>query len=213
MRSILQAENVSKRIKGKQILTQVSLSLEEGNVYGLTGENGAGKTMLLKILCGLVKPTSGTIIYRGRCLQKEMEILPSVGIMLENAGLYPEWNALKNLTWLASVRKQVGESEIRTALERTGINPSDKKQFNKYSLGNRQRILLAQAIMEKPEVLLLDEPINALDDKGVELFKHIIRQECDRGAIVLIASHQMKILSDITGKVFRLENGRIHNDE
>lgn len=169
--------------------------------------------MLLKILCGLVKPTSGTIIYRGRCLQKEMEILPSVGIMLENAGLYPEWNALKNLTWLASVRKQVGESEIRTALERTGINPSDKKQFNKYSLGNRQRILLAQAIMEKPEVLLLDEPINALDDKGVELFKHIIRQECDRGAIVLIASHQMKILSDITGKVFRLENGRIHNDE
>ena len=213
MRSILQAENVSKRIKGKQILTQVSLSLEEGNVYGLTGENGAGKTMLLKILCGLVKPTSGTIIYRGRCLQKEMEILPSVGIMLENAGLYPEWSALKNLTWLASVRKQVGESEIRTALERTGINPSDKKQFNKYSLGNRQRILLAQAIMEKPEVLLLDEPINALDDKGVELFKHIIRQECDRGAIVLIASHQMKILSDITGKVFRLENGRIHNDE
>lgn len=206
-------ENISKKIKNKVILDNISIEFENSKIYGFVGRNGSGKTMLFRAICGLMKLDSGRILLDDKVLYKDMDILPNTGIIIENAGLYSEYTGLKNLQILANINKKIGEDEVREALTRVGLDPDDKRTVRKYSLGMKQRLIIAQAIMEKPDIILLDEPTNALDENGVEKIRNIIQDERKRGAIILIASHNKEDIKLLSDKVFYMENGCIVKKE
>jgi ABC-2 type transport system ATP-binding protein len=206
-------ENISKKIKNKVILDNISIEFENSKIYGFVGRNGSGKTMLFRAICGLMKLDSGRILLDDKVLYKDMDILPNTGIIIENAGLYSEYTGLKNLQLLANINKKIGEDEVREALTRVGLDPDDKRTVRKYSLGMKQRLIIAQAIMEKPDIILLDEPTNALDENGVEEIRNIIQDERKRGAIILIASHNKEDIKLLSDKVFYMENGCIVKKE
>ncbi len=205
----LKIEHVSKTIRGKVILSDVNLQLESGHIYGFVGRNGSGKTMLFRAVSGLMKVSEGKILVDGRELNKDMPVLPSVGLILENAGLYPELTGYKNLKYLAGLKGIIGDEEIRDAIKRVGLDPDDKRTYRKYSLGMKQRLAIAQAIMEKPEVLLLDEPTNGLDESGVELIRKVILEEKERGALILLASHSKEDIEQLTDVVYSVKDGKV----
>ena len=202
--------NVSKSIKGKKIIDNVQLKMENGKVYGLVGRNGSGKTMLLRTIAGLLRPDEGTVVYNDMTLYKDVDVFPNIGITIENSGLYPEFTGFKNLKILSSINKKIGDGEIRDAITRVGLNPDDKRQVRKYSLGMKQRIVIAQAIMEKPDILLLDEPTNGLDEKGVEQIREIILAEKERGALVVLASHNKEDIEQLADYVYKVEDGKVN---
>ena len=197
----LTVENLCKKIKDRVILDNINLNLESGNVYGFVGRNGSGKTMLFRAVSGLINIDSG----------KDMQVLPDMGIILENAGLYSEFTGRKNLQILADIRKKITPEEVDKAIERVGLDPGDKRTYRKYSLGMKQRIILAQAIMEHPSILFLDEPTNALDEDGVKKIRNIVAEEKERGSIVLLASHNKEDIEMLADKVYYMVDGRIRD--
>lgn len=209
----LLVENANKTIRGRRILCDVNLELSGGNIYGFIGRNGSGKTMLFRALSGLIRLDSGTISLDGRVLHRDFGVLPSLGLILENAGLYPGLTGLENLKYLAKLTRRVGTEEIRDAIRRVGLDPDDKRTYGKYSLGMKQRLAIAQAVMESPDVLLLDEPTNALDESGVEDIRRIITEERDRGALILLASHNKEDIRVLSDYVFRIEKGSVSGAE
>lgn len=205
----LAVNNISKAIRKKVILDNVSLSLRSGNIYGFVGRNGSGKTMLFRALSGLMRIDSGSIVWGGKTLHKDFSVLPGLGIILENAGLYPNLTGIQNLTYLAGLTKRIGPDEIIRAIDRVGLNPYDKRLYGKYSLGMKQRLAIAQAIMESPDVIMLDEPTNALDETGVEEIRDVILEEKERGALILVASHNKEDIQVLADEWYRVENGRV----
>ena len=205
----LTAEHVCKTIRNAPILQDVNLTLEGGTVYGFVGRNGSGKTMLFRALSGLMKLTQGTVSLDGQVLHRDFSVLPSLGIVLEHVGMYPNLTGVENLRYLAGLTRRAGEADIRTAIERVGLDPDDKRTYRKYSLGMKQRLAIAQAIMEKPDVLMLDEPTNGLDDDGVRKIRDLILVEKARGAIVLLASHNQEDIRILSDHLFRIEQGRL----
>ena len=193
------AENISKTIKNKIILDDINLELENGRIYGFVGRNGCGKTMLFRALSGLMHIDSGKITVDDKVLHKDFNVLENLGLIIENAGLYNN--------------KKITDAEIRKALSDVGLDPNDKRVVRKYSLGMKQRLIIAQAIMEKPDVIMLDEPTNALDESGVKLIRDIILREKDRGALVLIASHNKEDIEILADQVFYMDNGKIVSTE
>lgn len=209
---ILTAEHISKTIRGREILCDVSLELYSGKVYGFVGRNGSGKTMLFRALSGLMGLTSGTVRWGDQVLKRDFAVLPNLGIVLENVGLYPNLTGLENLRYLANIRKKCTQEDLRAVLERVGLDPDDKRTYGKYSLGMKQRLAIAQAIMEKPDVLMLDEPTNALDSEAVVQVRDIITQEKERGALVLLASHNYEDIRLLSDEVYHLESGRLREE-
>ena len=205
----LTAEHVYKTIHGAPILQDVDLTLEGGTIYGFVGRNGSGKTMLFRALSGLMKLTRGTVTLDGQVLGQDFAVLPSLGIVLEHVGMYPNLTGAENLRYLAGLTRRAGEADIRTAIERVGLDTDDKRTYRKYSLGMKQRLAIAQAIMEKPDVLMLDEPTNGLDDDGVRKIRDLILVEKARGAIVLLASHNQEDIRILSDHLFRMEQGRL----
>ena len=206
-------DNLYKKIGNNVILDDISLKFESGKVYGFVGRNGCGKTMLFRAISGLIKVNKGSVCLDGKYLHKDMDVLPSIGLIIENAGLYPEFTGKKNLEILATIKKKIKQEEIVNAIERVGLDPNDKRAFRKYSLGMKQRIIVAQAIMEKPDIIMLDEPTNALDESGVEMIRKIIKEEKERGAIILLASHNKEDINMLADKVFYMSEGKIVNNE
>ena len=206
---ILKAEHVSKTIKGTRILKDINLELTGGTVYGFTGRNGSGKTMLFRALSGLMRLTEGTVTFDGKTLGKDFSVLPGLGIVLENVGLFTGMTGKENLKYLAGLTGRIGDKEITHALERVGLDPEDKRTYRKYSLGMKQRLAIAQAIMESPDVIMLDEPTNGLDDGGVELIRNLILEEKRRGAIVLLASHNRDDIRQLADKLYHIESGEL----
>lgn len=199
-------ENITKQIGTTTILENICLTMKCGQIYGITGENGSGKTMLMRVIAGLVNPSSGQLMFDRK---NRVDADPNIGIMIENASLYLELSGRENLRLLASIRKRATNEEIDQAIRRVGLEPEDKRTFRKYSLGMKQRLMLAQAIMEQPEVLLLDEPTNAIDRKGVELVHQIMNEEAQRGAVVLLASHVDYDIRSLCSRVFLIEKGQL----
>ena len=209
---ILTAEHISKTIRGREILSDVSLELYSGQVYGFVGRNGSGKTMLFRALSGLMGLTSGTVRWGDQVLKRDFAVLPNLGIVLENVGLYPNLTGLENLGYLANIQKKCTQADLRGVLERVGLDPDDKRTYGKYSLGMKQRLAIAQAIMEKPDVLMLDEPTNALDSEAVAQVRDIIAREKERGALVLLASHNYEDIRLLSDQVYRLASGRLREE-
>lgn len=207
----LTVENLCKKIKDRVILDNINLNLESGNVYGFVGRNGSGKTMLFRAVSGLINIDSGKVMLDEKELHKDMQVLPDMGIILENAGLYSEFTGRKNLQILADIRKKITPEEVDKAIEKVGLDPGDKRTYRKYSLGMKQRIILAQAIMEHPSILFLDEPTNALDEDSVKKIRRIVAEEKERGSIVLLASHNKEDIEMLADKVYYMVDGRIRD--
>ena len=200
---------VSKSIYGVPIINSISMKLVSGNVYGFQGINGSGKTMLMRLICGLIYPTKGEIIIDGKRLGKEITFPQSVGLLLENPAFLDSYTGYENLEMLASIKNIITREEIHEAITSVGLDPLDKRKYKNLYLGMKQRLGIAAAIMEKPDILILDEPTNSLDSSGVSLVKTIIAKERERGAIIILACHDLPVLQDVSDEIFLLEQGKI----
>lgn len=205
----LTATDVTKVIKGKTVLSHINLSLNSGYVYGFVGPNASGKTMLFRVLSGLISATTGIVSLNGKILKKAFPVLPDLGILLENVSLYPELTGYENLDYLAKFNHKIDKAGIIEALQRVGLDPADKRKYGKYSLGMKQRLTIAQAVMERPGILMLDEPTNALDQDSVKVIRGLIKSEKDRGAIVLLASHNKEDIQLLCDHTFTMDGGAI----
>ena len=206
---MIQIENVTKKFGEAVVLDEINMELQPGNIYGLVGRNGSGQTMLMKCICGFVLPTSGTIHVNGKIVGKEIDIPDDIGIIIENPGFLPNYSGFKNLQLLAMIRNKIGKAEIKEAIRRVGLDPESKKHVGKYSLGMRQRLGLAQALMEDPSILLLDEPMNGLDNEGVEEIRKLILDLKQNGKLTIIASHTREDINLLCDKVFYMDHGKI----
>ena len=201
-------KNYCKSIKSRPILNNVSYNFEYGKIYGLYGHNGSGKTMLLRAIAGLLVPDSGSVVIDGKVLHKDMSFPPSIGIVIENMNLLPQYNAFDNLKILGKIKKTATDEDIKTALERVGLK-SDLK-VKKFSLGMKQRLNIAQAVFEKQKIILLDEPTNALDNDGVQLIYKLLKEEKERGALVVITTHHKEDLEEVCDVVLKMTEGELH---
>lgn len=205
----IEVVNADKYIKKSLILKGVNLTLEGGKIYGLQGPNGGGKTMLMRLLCGLIRPTEGKVLIDGKRLGTDMDFPDSLGLLIENPAFLPNYTGLQNLCLLARLRNRVGETQLRQTLTDVGLSPDDKRKYRKFSLGMKQRLGIAAAVMEQPELILLDEPTNALDDRGVEQICDLIRRERDRGALIVLACHDADILESLSDEIFYVHDGLV----
>ena len=206
---MIRADNVSLILNKRQILSHISLELHNGKIYGLVGNNGCGKTMLMKCICGFVHPTEGKIEADGKVIGKDVDYLPDAGIILETPGFIGYYSGLQNLKVLAGINHKIGQEQIRDAMRRVGLDPDLKLAVKKYSLGMRQRLGLAQAIMENPSVLILDEPMNGLDRKGVEEMRRLLLSLKALDKLIIIASHHAEDIEVLCDRVYEMDSGVI----
>ena len=207
--TVIELKEVVKDIKGKRIIDHVTLHLESGKITGLKGVNGSGKTMLMRLISGLITPTSGSITINGKQLGKDITFPDSVGILIENPAFLDTYSGFDNLKMLASIQNRIGEEQIRAILAKVGLDPQDKKKYRKYSLGMKQRLGIAAAVMENPDIIILDEPTNALDSDGVEMLKEILHEHRERGALLLISCHDLATLKELSDEMYLMESGAL----
>lgn len=210
---VIQVENVSKIIKGNMVIDCVSAEFSSGKVYGLQGINGSGKTMLMRLISGLIYPTEGRIVIDGKILGKEIAFPESIGILIENPAFLDNYSGFANLKLLASIQNKIDDEQIYKTLEWVGLEPDSRKKYKKYSLGMKQKLGIAGAVMEKPELLILDEPANALDKEGIERLKKIVQEEKERGALIILSCHDSALLEAMADVIYSMENGRLLKQE
>ena len=210
---VIQVENVSKTIKGNMVIDCVSAEFSSGKVYGLQGINGSGKTMLMRLISGLIYPTEGRIVIDGKILGKEIAFPESIGILIENPAFLDNYSGFANLKLLASIQNKIDDKQIYKTLERVCLEPDSRKKYKKYSLGMKQKLGIAGAVMEKPEFLILDEPANALDKEGIERLKKIVQEEKERGALIILSCHDSALLEAMADVIYSMENGRLLKQE
>ena len=207
--SEIKIEDLSKSIKGALILDKVSITLTSGKIYGLRGKNGSGKTMLMRAMSGLLIPDSGSVIINGKTLHKDISFPESIGILIENPSFLPQYTGFKNLKLLAGLTGNISDDEIRTALDRVGLDPEDKRTYRKYSLGMKQKLGIANAIMGEPDIIILDEPINALDEESVKKIKKVLLGIRDKDKLIIIACHDREELEYLSDIIYEIKDGSI----
>ena len=206
-------EHVTKKIKDATVLKDICLEMKGGTVYGLQGKNGSGKTMLMRAISGLIRPTSGRIVINGEQLHKNISIPRSIGLLLENPSLLPEYDASQNLKLLAKMQGGVPEDEIRQLIRDVGLEDAGHKKVEKYSLGMKQRLGIAAAILGSPDIILLDEPINAIDGEGVEEIRSLILSLKNEKRIIIVACHDKDEMNLLADEIVHLRDGRIEGQE
>ena len=209
MSTYVEIKDLTKSFGDMKALDGISLTLEEGKIHGIIGRNGSGKTVMLKCICGFMKPDSGSILVNGR------EVVPGkkqdMGIIIEVPGFIDHRSGLKNLEYLYGLNHKKNPEKLKEVLQVVGLDPEEKKSVSKYSLGMRQRLAIAQAIMEDPPLLLLDEPMNGLDNEGVSEIREVLKQLRDNGKTILLASHSREDIAVLCDTVTELDHGRIIN--
>ena len=205
----VELKNVSKRLNDVTVLEDISLTLESGTIYGLKGKNGCGKTMLMRMMAGLIYPTSGTVSIDGEILHKDIATPRSIGILIENPAFLPGYTGQRNLELLAGLTGKADRTQIAKTMSRVGLDPNDKRTYRKYSLGMKQRLGIACALMEYPDLILLDEPINAIDEKGVPKIWEALQEEKQRGALIVLACHDTEELTSLADQIITIEEGKI----
>ncbi|MBR1701829.1 MAG: ATP-binding cassette domain-containing protein [Lachnospiraceae bacterium] len=200
-------QKVSKDFGQERVLKNVSRTFEAGRIHGIVGNNGSGKTVLMKCICGFLFPTEGQVIVNGLRVGIDTDFPPSLGIIIETPGFLPNLTGVKNLEILASLNKKIGLKEITASIRRVGLDPHMKKPVSKYSLGMRQRLGIAQAIMEDPALLILDEPFNGLDKTGVTEMRSLIKSLKEEGKTILLASHNQGDIDELCDTVCEMDAG------
>lgn len=203
----ISVQSVSKNFGDTQVLQDVSRDFEEGKVHGIVGNNGSGKTVLMKCICGFLPPSKGKILVRGKQVGRDMDFPDDTGIIIETPGFLPNLTGMKNLELLASLRRRVDREGIRETIRRVGLDPDMKKPVGKYSLGMRQRLGIAQAIMENPSILILDEPFNGLDKTGVAHMREVIKGLREQGKTFILASHNQMDIDELCDTVCEMDAG------
>ena len=204
---MVEVKNVDLTLQKNEILKKISVHFERGKIHGLIGRNGSGKTMLMKCICGFVKPSAGEIIVDGKRIGRDRDFPENVGIIIETPGFIPYYSGLKNLKLLADLRGKISKDTVRKTMEQVGLDPNLKRHVRKYSLGMRQRLGLAQAIMEDPELLILDEPMNGLDKDGVKDMRQYLLDLKAKGKTILIASHSAEDIDILCDTVCEMDKG------
>ncbi len=204
-RMFLEIKDISKKIGEDYVLREINLSMDKGRIYGLQGKNGCGKSMLMRVICGLVLPTEGKVIIDGEELGKDISFPRSIGVLIEKPGFLDSYSGYQNLKMLASIQGRVEEEGILKTIQRVGLEDVMHKKYRKYSLGMKQKLGIAAAILERPDIVILDEPANALDEKSEEKLWKIVREEKERGALVIVSCHTSEILETVTDQIFRMD--------
>ena len=204
---MVEVKNVDLTLQKNEILKKISVHFDRGKIHGLIGRNGSGKTMLMKCICGFVKPSAGEIIVDGKRIGRDRDFPENVGIIIETPGFIPYYSGLKNLKLLADLRGKISKDTVRKTMEQVGLDPNLKRHVRKYSLGMRQRLGLAQAIMEDPELLILDEPMNGLDKDGVRDMREYLLDLKAKGKTILIASHSAEDIDILCDTVCEMDKG------
>lgn len=207
MEDIIRVENVTKKFGDVTALDNVSLRFRPGKIYGIVGRNGSGKTVLFKTILGYIKPSSGKVFVSGKEIGVDIDFADNIGVIIETPGFLSGYTGYKNLEYLAGIRKIIGKEEIRSTMERVGLDPNSRKNVGKYSLGMRQRLGIAQAIMENPDILILDEPMNGLDNHGVEDVRRILLDLKAEGKTVILASHNKEDIEILCDEVHEMDHG------
>jgi ABC-2 type transport system ATP-binding protein len=203
----VELENICKSIKKAVILNDISMSFASGKIYGLKGKNGCGKTMLMRAISGLMYIDSGKVTIDGKVLHKDIDFPESIGILIENPSFLSKYTGFKNLKLLASLRGNTTDEEVRLAIERVGLDPDDKRTYRKYSLGMKQKLGIANAIMGEPDLIILDEPINALDEESVAKIKSVLLELKEKGKLIIIACHDKEELEYLSDIIYLLKDG------
>lgn len=206
---MIELTHVSKKYGKNTVVRDVTATFEAGKIHGLIGRNGSGKTVLLKCICGLTNPTEGKILVRGKEVNAKNGVPENIGVIIETPGFLAGYSGLHNLQYLAGLNKKIGKSEICAAMEQVGLDPGNPKHVNKYSLGMRQRLGIAQAIMEHPDILILDEPTNGLDKSGVAEIRKLLLDLRSQGKTILIASHISEDIQTLCDTVCEMEAGTL----
>ncbi len=209
MNNTISVQGVTKVFKRQAVLQNVSVDFAEGGIYGLIGRNGSGKTMLMRCICGFVPPTSGELFVHGKRVLYGSDFPKGIGFIIESPGFLKSVSGLNNLKRLASINRIIDEARIREVMKKVGLDPDSKKQVGRYSLGMRQRLGIAQAIMEHPDILLLDEPMNGLDNAGVAEMRDLFLQLKKEGKTIIISSHNHEDIEVLCDHVYEMDNGRL----
>ena len=208
METCIEVQNVVKRFRDQVVLKNVSISFEKGQIHGIVGRNGSGKTVLFKCICGLMHPEEGVIFVNGKRVGRDVDMPEDIGAIIEAPGFLPNYSGYKNLRFLANIRRKIGKEEILNVLKTVGLDPESRKHVGKYSLGMRQRLGIAQAIMEDPEILILDEPMNGLDNAGVQDIRALLLELKAQGKTILLASHNHEDIAALCDTVHEMD-GRV----
>lgn len=207
METCIEVQNAVKRFRDQVVLKNVSISFEKGQIHGIVGRNGSGKTVLFKCICGLMHPEEGVILVNGKRVGRDVDMPESIGAIIEAPGFLPNYSGYKNLRFLANIRRKIGKEEIMNVLKTVGLDPESRKHVGKYSLGMRQRLGIAQAIMEDPEILILDEPMNGLDNAGVQDIRALLLELKAQGKTILLASHNHEDIAALCDTVHEMDGG------
>lgn len=205
----IEVRNAAKMLHNIPVLQDVNLTLNSGTIYGLRGVNGSGKTMLMRLLAGLIRPSKGMVLVDGRELGKELSFPPDMGMLIENPAFLDGYTAAQNLRLLAGICRKVGDDRIRQVLDQVGLNYEDKRKYRQFSLGMKQRLGIAGAVLEHPRFLLVDEPTNALDTDGVEMVQQILQEEKKQGALIVLACHDFSVLQELSDVIYSVKEGRV----
>ena len=207
--SFIQVNDIVLRFKKDILLDHVSYQCEQGKIHGIVGRNGSGKTMLMKCICGFIPVTSGKVTVFGKVIGKDVDIPDNIGAIIETPGFLPEYSAYRNLKFLADINGKASKENIRNAMQSVGLDPDSRKHVGKFSLGMRQRLGLAQAIMEDPDLLILDEPMNGLDKDGVQDMRSYLLHLKEQGKTILLASHSAEDISVLCDTVCEMDKGKL----
>ena len=207
MENCIEVQNVVKRFRDQVVLKNVSISFEKGQIHGIMGRNGSGKTVLFKCICGLMHPEEGVILVNGKRVGRDVDMPEDIGAIIEAPGFLPNYSGYKDLRFLANIRRKIGKEEILNVLKTVGLDPESRKHVGKYSLGMRQRLGIAQAIMEDPEILILDEPMNGLDNAGVQDIRALLLELKAQGKTILLASHNHEDIAALCDTVHEMDGG------
>ena len=207
METCIEVQNAVKRFRDQVVLKNVSISFEKGKIHGIVGRNGSGKTVLFKCICGLMHPEEGVILVNGKRVGRDVDMPENIGAIIEAPGFLPNYSGYKNLRFLANIRRKIGKEEILNVLKTVGLDPESRKHVGKYSLGMRQRLGIAQAIIDDPEILILDEPMNGLDNAGVQDIRALLLELKAQGKTILLASHNHEDIAALCDTVHEMDGG------
>ena len=213
MKAAVKVKNLTKSFGKEKVLKGISHTFEAGKIHGIMGFNGSGKTVMFKCICGFLQPDRGSVYVYGKRIGKDVDFPENTGMIIESPGFLPYISGYENLKRLAQLNRKIGDTEIRDAIARVGLDPFSKKKVGQYSLGMRERLGIAQAIMEDPQILLLDEPLNGLDNEGVEEMRNVLLKQKEQGKLIIIASHSKEDIDILCDEIFRFDHGKIIGHE